>query len=134
MVISVFLLMSCKNYNASDEFNFEEAKILINNYLNALSNKNLDEISQYATPELIKQFNEETINNLKDSLESARLIEAEIREKNSEKIIIDAKVEVKCYENFIPTGDWVPGTTISIKSFELIHINDKWKVNGWGIY
>lgn len=134
MLISLFSLMGCNNSNTSDEINNEEAKILINNYLNALSNKNLDEISKYATSELIKGFNEEVINNLKDSLESAKLIEANVRENNSEKVIIDAKVEVKCYENFIPTGDWIPGTTISIKSFELMRINNKWKVNGWGIY
>ena len=39
-----------------------------------------------------------------------------------------------CSDDFIATGDWMPGKTISTKTFELVKEDNTWKVNGYAVY
>lgn len=132
LIIFAFAGISCNSYKNNDKSKLEDLKIIIDNYLEALSNKNLDEIHKWVTPEKQETFDKNIINNLEKSLISAELLEASIKESGSERIIVDASVKVICFDDFIATGDWQPGTAISVKSFEFITINGEWKINNWG--
>lgn len=110
------------------------SEILISNYLDSLSKKDIDGLEKYSTVEWGNGFDQSVINELNKTLESAKLLKYTIRESESDRIIVDAEVEVICYENSIPAGDWQAGKSVSAKSFELIKEDNEWKINGWGSY
>lgn len=103
---------------------------VINEYLLALTNKNKAKLNNLLFND---EFNDDQIADLKNTLKSAVLKESKIRKESPDRVVIDAKVEVICYENSIPGGDWVRGKTISPKSFELKKASGKWKVSEWGV-
>lgn len=131
LAYSVFIFIGCSQSSSNE---LESANKVISNYLYALTNKDINEISKYVTSEYLEGFSEEIINELEKNFISAELKESTLRESNSKHIIIDANVEVICNEDFIPVGDWQPGCSISAKAFELIKIDDELKINGWGAY
>lgn len=131
LAYSVFIFIGCSQSSGNE---LESANKVISNYLDALTNKDINELSKYVTSEYFEGFSGEIINELEKNFISAELKESILRESNSKHIIIDANVEVICSEDFIPVGDWQPGRSISTKAFELIKIDDELKINGWGAY
>lgn len=135
MIFAFSTILGCSQKNTvNNKLTLKEADAIINNYLVALTMKDVKLLNEFGTNKYTKSFNNEGISLLKDTLESAKLIKAEIRTNDNKKALIDTEVEIICYENSSPTGDWIPGKSISTKSFELINVNGKWKVNGWGVY
>ena len=118
---------SKSNYN-------EISERIISQYLDSLSKKDINDLKMYSTIECGNGFDKSIITALNETLESAKLLKYTIRESKPDRIIVDAEVEVRCYENSIATGDWQPGKSISAKAFELINEDNEWKVNGWGAY
>ena len=111
-----------------------DVETVISNYLDALSNKDLEGIKKYSSNDWSSHFNNESIPLLEVTLESAKLIKCEIRENDPDRVLVDTEVEIICYENSSPSGDWIPGKSISTKSFELVKVDNEWKINGWGAY
>lgn len=137
MLLTLFAFIGCSIENSSNNYETlseTAAANVISNYLDALSEKDLDSIRKYTSDEWGSIYTDETISNLTVILESAKLIKSEIRTTDEESILVDCEVEVICYEDSSPSGDWVPGKSISPKSFELVKVNNAWKVNGWGAY
>lgn len=111
-----------------------DVETVISNYLDALSNKDLEGIKKYSSNQWSSHLTNEFIPILEVTLESAKLIKYEIRENEPDKVLVDTEVEIICYENSSPSGDWIPGKSISTKSFELVKVDNEWKINGWGAY
>lgn len=137
LLVTFFVLGGCSigdSKDKSENKSNEIYKTLISNYLDSLSKKDIEGLKKYSTVEWGNGFDQSTINTLNETLESAKLLKCNIRDNTENRIIVDAEVEVTCYENSIPAGDWQPGTSISVKSFELIKGDNEWKINGWGAY
>ena len=137
LILLLFTLCGCSNVKSQgniDSESLETYETAISNYLNALSKKDINTLKKYSTEALGNSFNDDTLTILNETLASAKLLKCTIRENKFDKIILDADVEVICYENSIPAGDWKPGKSISVKSFELIKEDNHWKVNGLGVY
>lgn len=137
LVLIFFIMVGCngEDQQSNKANNTDEiVKTVITNYLDSLSNKDLESLKKYSTVELGNRFDKSIITELNKTLESAKLLKYTIRDNEADKIIVDVEVEVICYEDTIPTGDWQPGKVISAKSFELIKEETDWKINGWGAY
>lgn len=132
IAISIFGCSPKESENANNVITISEAENVISNYLDALSRKDVEDLKKFGTEEMTEGFNEETIKLLKETLKSAKLISVKIETSDKDIAKVDAKVEVICYDDSCPTGDWIPGKSISEKSFELINVDDEWKVNSWG--
>lgn len=120
--------------NNKEETSSKEVEKTITNYLNYLSKKDIKGLKEISTDKWSENFDNDTIDVLNKTLESAKLINSEIKEKNEDRILVYAEVELICYKDASPVGDWVPGKSISKKSFELIKTNGIWKINNWGVY
>lgn len=126
---------SVRNSQSKSENNYDEiVETVISNYLDSLSNKDIEGLKKYSTIEWGSGFNENGITILNETLESSKLLKCTIVDNKSDSIIVDAEVEVICYEESSPSGDWQPGKSISEKSFKLIKEDGAWKVDGWGVY
>ena len=134
IILVIFFFAGCGNNKVEETINKNNSQNLIENYLDAVSEGDMEKIKDYSTDENSKSFNEEILNVLKDDVESLNLLKCEIRTSNESRALVDSEVEVICSDDFIATGDWKPGKTISTKTFELIKENNKWKINGWGVY
>ena len=134
IILVIFFFAGCGNNKVEETINKNNLQNLIENYLDAVSEGDMEKIKDYSTDENSKSFNEEILNVLKDDVESLNLLKCEIRTSNESRALVDSEVEVICSDDFIATGDWKPGKTISTKTFELIKENNKWKINGWGVY
>lgn len=136
LLLVLFTLSGCSFGDSQNksENNNEVPEIIISNYLDSLSKKDIDGLKKYSTVEWGRGFTQSVISELNKTLKSANLLKYTIRECESDRIIVDAKVEVICYEGAIPTGDWQPGRSVSAKAFELINEDNEWKINGWGAY
>lgn len=139
-LLILFCLIGCGKSNIQEKkyISKDDAQKIISNYLNALSESDIDKIKKYSTNEQQKSFNEDILNVLKNDLKFIKLIKCEVREdKNGEdknRALVDTEVEIICSDDFIAVGDWMPGKTVSKKTFELLKVNNEWKVNGWGVY
>lgn len=137
LVLTFFIMVG---YNGEDQQsnkvnNSDEiVKTVISNYLDSLSKKDIEGLKKYSTVELGNRFDKSVITELNKILKSAKLLKYTIRDNEADKIIVDAEVEVICYEDFISIGDWQPGKSVSAKAFELIKEDTEWKINGWGAY
>ncbi|WP_455718799.1 hypothetical protein [Anaerosporobacter sp.] len=131
IIIGVLIQISENN---KKNLNIDEAKNLISDYLNFLSTKDLEGLKRSSTDKWGKNFNTNTIDLLNDNLESAKLINCKITESDTNRVLVYAEVELICYENSSQIGDWIPGKSISKKSFELVKVENEWKINGWGVY
>ena len=134
IILVIFFFAGCGNNKVEETINKNNSQNLIENYLDAVSEGDMEKIKDYSTDENSKSFNEEILNVLKDDVESLNLLKCEIRTSNESRALVDSEVEVICSDDFIATGDWKPGKTISTKTFELIKVNNQWKINGWGVY
>lgn len=137
MLLTLLAFIGCSIENSSNNYETlskSEVESIISNYLDALSEKDLDSIRKYTSDEWGSLYTDETIANLKVILKSAKLINSEIRTADIESILVDCEVEIICYEDSSPSGDWIPGKSISTKSFELVKVNNEWKVNCWSVY
>ena len=134
IILVIFFFAGCGNNKVEETINKNNLQNLIENYLDAVSEGDMEKIKDYSTDENSKSFNEEILNVLKDDVESLNLLKCEIRTSNESRAFVDSEVEVICSDDFIATGDWKPGKTISTKTFELIKVNNQWKINGWGVY
>ena len=134
IILVIFFFAGCGNNKVEETINKNNSQNLIENYLDAVSEGDMEKIKDYSTDENSKSFNEEILNVLKDDVESLNLLKCEIRTSNESRAFVDSEVKVICSDDFIATGDWKPGKTISTKTFELIKENNKWKINGWGVY
>ena len=137
LLLTLFALGGCSSGDSQKkgENNYKEiSEVTISNYLDSLSKKDIDDLKKYSTGEWGNGFDQSAITVLNETLESAKLLKYTIRESRLDRIIVDAEVEVICYEDFIPAGDWQPGKSVSAKSFELIKEDNEWKINGWGAY
>ena len=134
MILLIFFFVACGNNKVEETISKNNSQNIIADYLDAVSEGDMEKIKEYSTDENSKIFNEDTLNILKDDVESLNLLKCEIRSSNENRALVDSEVEVICSDDFIATGDWKPGKTISTKTFELIKVNNEWKVNGWGVY
>ncbi|WP_195989292.1 hypothetical protein [Clostridium sp. D53t1_180928_C8] len=137
LLLTFLALVGCNVGTSQDKSksNYNEiSERVISQYLDSLSKKDINGLKMYSTIEWGNGFSQSIISELNETLESAKLLKYTIRESKPDRIIVDAEVEVICYENSIATGDWQPGKSISGKSFELINEDNEWKVNGWGAY
>lgn len=137
LLLTFLALVGCNVRTSQDKSksNYNEiSERVISQYLDSLSKKDINGLKMYSTIEWGNGFSQSIISELNETLESAKLLKYTIRESKPDRIIVDAEVEVICYENSIATGDWQPGKSISGKSFELINEDNEWKVNGWGAY
>ena len=132
-IIIVGLVIQISENNKKN-LNIDEAKNLISDYLNFLSTKDLDGLKRSSTDKWGKNFNDNTIGVLNGTLESAKLINCKITESERNRVLVYTEVELICYENSSQIGDWIPGKSISEKSFELVKVENEWKINGWGVY
>lgn len=134
-LVILFCFIGCGSSNIQEKKSIskDDAQKIISNYLNALLESDIDKIKKYSTDEQQKSFNEDILNILKNDLKSIKLIKCEVREDKS-RVLIDTEVEIICADDFIAVGDWMPGKTVSKKTFELVKVNNDWKVNGWGVY
>lgn len=132
LLLTLFTMSGCSlgDYQNMSENNNEISEIIISNYLDSLSKKDIDGLKKYSTVECGSGFTQSVITELNKTLESANLLKYTIRESESDRIIVDAEVEVICYENSIPAGDCQLGKAVSAKSFELISEDNEWKING----
>lgn len=134
MILLIFFFVGCGNDKVEETISKNNSQNIIADYLDAVSEGDMEKIKEYSTDENSKIFNEDTLNILKDDIESLNLLKCEIRSSNENRALVDSEVEVICSDDFIAIGDWKPGKTISTKTFELIKVNNEWKVNGWGVY
>lgn len=111
-----------------------EAQKVVISYLDSLSKKDLNGIKEASTPKWSENFTNDSIDTLDKTLKSAKLLNSEIKETDKNRILIDANVELICYDDSSPIGDWIPGKSISEKSFELIKVDGNWKINDWSSY
>lgn len=137
LLLTFLALVGCNVGTSQDKSksNYNEiSERIISQYLDSLSKKDINGLKMYSTIEWGNGFDQSIITALNETLESAKLLKYTIRESKPDRIIVDAEVEVRCYENSIATGDWQPGKSISAKAFELINEDNEWKINGWGAY
>ena len=108
LILLLFTLCGCSNVKSQgniDSESLETYETAISNYLNALSKKDINTLKKYSTEALGNSFNDDTLTILNETLASAKLLKCTIRENKFDKIILDADVEVICYENSIPAGE-----------------------------
>lgn len=139
MAITFLLLLcfcGCGNSKENNYITENDAKEVISNYLNALVESDMEKIKKYSTEKNQKNFNEDVLNVLKNDLKSMKLISFKIRDNKTKEneVLVDSEVEIICSDDFIATGDWMPGKTISTKTFELVKEDNTWKVNGYAVY
>ena len=137
LVLTFFIVGGCSvgDSQTNSENNTDEiVKMVISNYLDSLSKKDIEGLKKYSTVEWGKGFDQDIITELNKILQSAKLLKYTIRDNEADKIIADTEVEIICYEGSIPSGDWQTGRSVSAKAFELIKEDNEWKINGWGAY
>ncbi|MDD7794273.1 hypothetical protein [Clostridium sp. 'White wine YQ'] len=118
--------------NKVNTISLEEVQDIISSYLNALTQKDLEDLKKYGTEDFTKGLNEAGVAYLRKTIKSAKLLNAKINTFDKDKVLIDSEVEIICYDNAQTAGDWIPGKSISTKQFELIKVEGKWKINSWG--